>query len=66
MLVRGQTNAVFRLPAESAWAKIARFGTPAERVEQKVRLVRWLMDAGFPPPPSTPSANNRSWSTAIL
>ena len=50
-LLRGQTNAVIRLPAEALIVKIARAGTNPAQVEQTVRFVRWLMALGFPTAP---------------
>ncbi|MEW1914127.1 aminoglycoside phosphotransferase family protein [Kitasatospora sp. NPDC085895] len=47
-ILRGHTNAVFRLPAAGAVAKIARAGTPHANVRRTVELVRWLTSLNFP------------------
>jgi hypothetical protein len=47
-LMRGHTNAVYRLAAAGVVAKIARAGTALESVRRTVRLVRWLTGTGFP------------------
>ncbi|WP_049579236.1 phosphotransferase [Streptomyces sp. SBT349] len=51
ILLRGQTNAVFRLAAHPVVVKIARVGTGTEEVRRTVLFVRWLMDRGFPTVP---------------
>ncbi|MFB7669511.1 phosphotransferase family protein [Kitasatospora sp. NPDC056138] len=47
-ILRGHTNAVFRLPAVEAVAKIARVGTPQANVRRTVELVQWLTSLSFP------------------
>ncbi|WP_431953453.1 phosphotransferase family protein [Actinacidiphila sp. bgisy167] len=54
VLLRGQTNAVFRLAVEPVLVKIARYGTPIVDVQHTVELVRWLMATGFPTAPLHP------------
>ncbi|GAA1162253.1 hypothetical protein F4556_005022 [Kitasatospora gansuensis] len=47
-MLRGHTNAVFRLKGAGAVAKIARAGTPVADVQRTVRLVQWLSSQDFP------------------
>ncbi|MFI5534139.1 phosphotransferase family protein [Kitasatospora sp. NPDC051853] len=47
-MLRGHTNAVFRLSGAGVVAKIARAGTPVADVQRTVRLVRWLSSQDFP------------------
>ncbi|MFI7342953.1 phosphotransferase family protein [Streptomyces sp. NPDC050085] len=54
MLIRGQTNAVFRLAHEPVLVKVARRGTPVGEVRRTVRLVRWLAGRGIPVAPLYP------------
>ncbi|GAA1994323.1 phosphotransferase family protein [Kitasatospora viridis] len=48
VVLRGHTNAVFRLTAEPVVAKIARLGTRSTDVQRTVQLVRWLTSLDFP------------------
>ncbi|MFC5782757.1 phosphotransferase [Streptomyces aureus] len=50
-LIRGQTNAVFRLGLHPVLVKIARRGTPVADVRRTVVLVRWLAESGIPVAP---------------
>ena len=50
-LLRGHTNAVFRLPQEPVVVKIARRGSRLADVQRTVHFVRWLMSRGFPTVP---------------
>ncbi len=50
-LLRGHTNAVFRLRHDPVVVKIAPKGSPIASVERTVALVRWLMGRGFPTVP---------------
>jgi hypothetical protein len=54
-LLRGHTNAVLRLTDAPVVVKIARRGTPLERVKETVAFVQWLMDRGFPTVPLYPT-----------
>jgi hypothetical protein len=47
-LLRGHTNAVFRLRHHPVVVKIAPKGSPVASAERTVALVRWLMDLDFP------------------
>ncbi|WP_199550345.1 phosphotransferase family protein [Streptomyces sp. N35] len=51
VLLRGQTNAVFRLASAPVLVKIASSGTPVERVRHTVDFTTWLMNQGFPTAP---------------
>lgn len=63
-LLRGQTNAVFRLASVAVLTKVARYGTPVARVRGTVELVSWLMDIGFRRHRSILcSSSNRWWWT---
>ncbi|MDI5969908.1 phosphotransferase [Streptomyces sp. SL13] len=53
-LLRGHTNAVFRLRHHPVVVKIASKGSPTASVERTVALVQWLMDLGFPTVPLHP------------
>ncbi|MER7579586.1 phosphotransferase [Kitasatospora sp. NPDC097691] len=48
VMLRGHTNAVYRLPAAGVVAKVARIGTPLASVRRTVQLVKWLTAHGFP------------------
>lgn len=47
-LMRGHTNAVFRLRQAPVVIKIARNGTPSSAVQRTVSFVTWLMQHDFP------------------
>ena len=53
-LLRGHTNAVFRLLNHPVVVKIAPKGSPRSAVERTIALVRWLMNQGFPTVPLHP------------
>ena len=53
-LLRGHTNAVFRLAHAPVVLKIARNGSSPARVQRTVDFVVWLMDNGFPTTPLHP------------
>jgi hypothetical protein len=54
ILLRGHTNAVFRLVRQPVVVKIARRGSSLTEVAGTVRFVQWLMDQGFPTAPLHP------------
>ncbi len=53
-LLRGHTNAVFRLRSHPVVAKIAPKGSSSAAVERTIALVRWLMHQDFPTVPLHP------------
>ncbi|MVO90221.1 aminoglycoside phosphotransferase family protein [Streptomyces sp. p1417] len=53
-LLRGHTNAVVLLPEAAVVMKVARRGTPIEKVRRTVCFVQWLVDRGFPTVPLHP------------
>ncbi|MFE9429163.1 phosphotransferase family protein [Kitasatospora sp. NPDC006697] len=48
VLLRGHTNAVFRLRSAPVVAKVARSGTQLAEVSRTVRLIQWLTSLDFP------------------
>ncbi|MEV5704852.1 phosphotransferase [Actinoallomurus sp. NPDC052274] len=57
ILLRGHTNAVFRLVQQPVVVKIARRGSSLAEVARTVRFVQWLMKQGFPTAPLHPVAD---------
>jgi hypothetical protein len=53
-LLRGHTNAVFRLRTAPVVVKVARRGTSPVQVQRTVQLVEWLAGLGFPTVPLYP------------